>query len=100
MELDDHLKELMKQLGVAINESLSESDSVSSAMADIRAAGYDIFLVLEATIGFQKRGGGATAEPATIIESGDLVLNAQDARFLKALKICIGESGSPSSDNS
>jgi hypothetical protein len=89
MELDDRLKELMKQLGVAINESLSESESVSAAMADIREAGYDVFLVLEATIGFHKREGESSDEPAAIIESGDLVLNAHDARFLKAMKICL-----------
>ena len=44
MELDDHAKELMKQLGAAINESLSESESVSAAMNDIREAGYDVLV--------------------------------------------------------
>jgi hypothetical protein len=93
MELDDHLKDLMKQLGAAINESLSESESVSAAMSEIREAGYDVFLVLEATIGFQKRGTENPEMPAAIIESGDLVLNAQDAKFLKAMKICLGNAG-------
>ena len=93
MELDDHLKDLMKQLGVAINESLSESESVSAAMAEIREAGYDVFLVLEATIGFQRRGGETAEEPAAFIESGDLVLNAQDTKLLKAMKICLGNPG-------
>ena len=57
MEMDDNLKRLMKQLGTAINESLCDSASVSQAMTDLREAGYDIFVILEATIGFNRRPG-------------------------------------------
>ncbi len=55
MKLDDRLKQLMKELGGAINESLSESDRIANAISNIKTAGYDVFLVLEATIGFNKR---------------------------------------------
>ena|ERR1051325_6140129 len=92
MEMDDKLKALMKHLGTAINESLSESDSVSQAIADIRDAGYDVFLILEATIGFHRRGEGAADPESTTISSGDLVLNSQDAKFLKSLKITLAGS--------
>src|SRR3954454_6520223 len=53
--LDDRLKELMQELGNAINESLSDSDRIAGAIGEIKRAGYDVFLVLEATIGFNKR---------------------------------------------
>src|SRR5215813_11239250 len=53
--LDDRLKELMQELGNAINESLSDSDRIAEAIGEIKRAGYDVFLVLEATIGFNKR---------------------------------------------
>ena len=53
--MDDRLKELMQELGNAINESLSDSDRIAAAIGDIKRAGYDVFLVLEATIGFNKR---------------------------------------------
>jgi len=53
--VDDHLKELMKDLGNAINESLSESESMAEVIAEIRQSGYDVYLVLEATIGLNKR---------------------------------------------
>src|SRR5438552_13402929 len=53
--LDDRLKELMQELGNAINESLSDSDRIAAAIGEIKRAGYDVFLVLEATIGFNKR---------------------------------------------
>ena len=42
-------------MGNAINESLSDSDRIAGAIGEIKRAGYDVFLVLEATIGFNKR---------------------------------------------
>src|SRR5215831_540162 len=53
--LEDRLKDLMQELGNAINESLSDSDRIAAAIGEIKRAGYDVFLVLEATIGFNKR---------------------------------------------
>ena len=99
MELDDHLKQLMKELGMAINESLTESEPISDALANIRGAGYDVFLVLEATIGFNRRKGsdaptdGEENFRAAIpsIHSGGLALTPQDAEFLKLLRISLGE---------
>jgi len=52
--MDEHLKKLMQNLGNAINESLSDSEAIAEAIGKIKAAGYDVFLVLEATIGFQE----------------------------------------------
>ena len=97
MEMDDNLKQLMQQLGMAINQSLAESDSVSEAMANIREAGYDMFLILEATIGFHPRHEDrAAAGEFQPVESGDLVLNAQDTKFLKSLRICLTGPEEPS----
>lgn len=90
MEMDEHLKRLMRQLGVAINESLTDSPSVSEALAELREAGYDIFVILEATIGFNRRTVKSAAEPVAPVESGDLVLNAEDAQFLRSLRITLG----------
>src|SRR4051794_4826555 len=53
--MDDRLKELMQELGNAINESLSDSERIAASIGEIKRAGYDVFLVLEATIGFNKR---------------------------------------------
>lgn len=97
--LDDRLKELMQELGNAINESLSESDRIASAIGDIKRSGYDVFLVLEATIGFNKRDGDsdsddddAPVEERTTFESAGVVKwTSQDAKFLKALRISMEE---------
>jgi hypothetical protein len=54
--VDQQLKERMKELGDAINQSLSDSPSISEAVARVKEDGYDIYVVLEATIGISKQG--------------------------------------------
>jgi len=94
MEMSENLKRLMKQLGVAINESLTDSETISEAMANIRGAGYDVFLVLEATIGLNRKEDKDSRSRARVerrhLQDGELVLTPKDAEFLKSLKIRIG----------
>ena len=100
MEMNDDLKQLMKALGMAINESLTESEPISDAISNIRGAGYDVFLVLEATIGFNKRphlgeGGKSDDESRArrpSLPSGELRLTPRDTDFLKLLRISLGDS--------
>jgi hypothetical protein len=94
MQLDDNLKQLMKELGAAINDALSDSEEISEAIQNVRNAGYDVFLVLEATIGFNKRSKGEGGEEVTSsngLKSGEMKLKvtAQDLKFLRSLKISI-----------
>jgi hypothetical protein len=99
--LDDRLKELMQELGNAINESLSDSDRIAGAIGEIKRAGYDVFLVLEATIGFNKRDSEEDVDdesldtdsetPARSESSGKIRLTTQDQKFLRALKISVNE---------
>ena len=93
MQLDDNLKQLMKELGAAINDALSESEDISEAIQNVRNAGYDVFLVLEATIGFNKRSKSDNGEDITAnaLTSGEMKLKvtAQDLKFLRSLKISI-----------
>ena len=56
----------MQELGNAINDSLSESDRIAEAIGEIKKAGYDVFLVLEATIGFNRREEGSENEEEEI----------------------------------
>ena len=99
--LDERLKELMQELGNAINESLSYSDRIAGAIGEIKRAGYDVFLVLEATIGFNKREEGEEVDadeaevesdvPVRYESTGKIRLTSQDQKFLRALKISIDE---------
>jgi hypothetical protein len=69
--LEDRLKKLMQELGNAINDSLSDSDRIAEAIGEIKQAGYDVFLVLEATIGFNKREGDDEAEESPSSTPGE-----------------------------
>lgn len=98
--MDEPLKNLMQELGNAINDSLSESDRIAEAIGEIKRAGYDVFLVLEATIGFNKRDESdenSEEEPAAEPEhkrfetAGKIKFTSQDHRFLKALKIAVDD---------
>jgi len=100
--LEDRLKDLMQELGNAINESLSDSDRIAAAIGEIKRAGYDVFLVLEATIGFNKREEGEETEEGDTVELetppetgrrriSKIKLTSQDQKFLRALKISIDE---------
>ncbi len=96
--MEERLKSLMQDLGNAINESLSDSERIAEAIGEIKGAGYDVFLVLEATIGFNKREddeeaevGEMDAEPVHQESAGNIRLTTQDHKFLRALKISIDE---------
>jgi len=97
--VEEKLKDLMQELGNAINESLSDSDRIAAAIGEIKRAGYDVFLVLEATIGFNKREESdeeseveTEAEPKRRFEAnGKIKLTTQDQKFLRALKIAIDD---------
>jgi hypothetical protein len=91
--VDDHLKQLMQQLGNAINESLSESENIAEVIGEIKRSGYDVFLVLEATIGFNKRPGDEDSSPSLQRKTvpTEVSFTAQDQAFLKALRITIEE---------
>ena len=101
--MEEPLKHLMQELGNAINDSLSESDRIAEAIGEIKRAGYDVFLVLEATIGFNRRDENAedeeeenqteaAEEPKRTFEAtGKIKFTSQDHRFLRALKIAVDE---------
>jgi hypothetical protein len=102
--VDEPLKHLMQELGNAINDSLSDSDRIAEAIGEIKRAGYDVFLVLEATIGFNRRNESdedeETEESAETVEeqpkrnfeaTGKIKFTSQDHRFLRALKIAVDD---------
>src|SRR5215831_6430251 len=100
--VEEPLKHLMQELGNAINDSLSESDRIAEAIGEIKRAGYDVFLVLEATIGFNRRDENAededenqpeiADEPKRTFEAtGKIKFTSQDHRFLRALKIAVDD---------
>jgi len=92
--VDPQLKQLMKELGDAINESLSDSEQISEVVSRIKEGGYDIFLVLEATIGVSRQGEKSpdkTSLITTMSSNPEFKISDQDLKFLKSLRIKIEE---------
>jgi pentose-5-phosphate-3-epimerase len=90
--VDQQLKQLMKELGEAINESLADSDQIAEVVSRIKDGGYDIFLVLEATIGVSKPGektADKTSMVTTLTSNPEFKISEQDLKFLKQLRIKI-----------
>ena len=69
--MNQQVKDLIQKLGEAIHESVSESDQISTVVREIREQGFDVLLMLEATIGLNE----VEDEPETI----DAELDAEDA---------------------
>jgi hypothetical protein len=84
LQLDDHLKNLLRELGHAINDTVSESERITGAIAGVRAHGYDIVLKLDATIGLARRDAAGVSESAA-------KLTTQDRRFLESLRIQVDQ---------
>jgi hypothetical protein len=93
-QVDQQLKQLMNELGSAINESLADSEQIAEVVSRIKDGGYDIFLVLEATIGVSKQSDKSTEKTSlvtTLSSNADLKISEQDLKFLKSLRIKLDE---------
>ncbi len=89
---DPEIKRLMKSLGEAINETLSESPKINNCIQSIRDSGYEVFLIIEAKIGFNRMEKGESLSEAQVTKSDEPVrlnITSEDAKFLKSLKISV-----------
>jgi hypothetical protein len=89
---DAEIKRLMKNLGESINETLSDSPKINDSIQSIRDAGYEVFLIIEATIGFNRKGKGDNETISSPLKADDPVrlrITSEDAKFLKSLKIAV-----------
>lgn len=86
--MNQKVKQLIQKLGEAIHESVSESENIAGVVRNIREQGFDVLLMLEATIGLNELetpAEDAVEEPAL----GPFTRN--DLSFLKSLRISIPE---------
>lgn len=89
---DSDLKRLMKNLEESINEAISDAPGIERAIREIKEAGYEVVLVIDATIGFKPTTGeqrdSLALEPGRD-EPVRLKITPEDAKFLKSLKISV-----------
>lgn len=92
--LNDRVRELIQQLGEAIHESVVESEQIAGVVQDIRQHGFDVLLMLEATIGLNEV---STAEATEGDEAeGDGPFTSNDLNFLRSLRISVEGEEPPS----
>jgi len=84
------LRELIQQLGEAIHEAVTENDQVSGVVQDIRTHGFDVLLMLEATIALNdvaEKEAESVEVPAG--HNGELPFTQNDLSFLRSLRISV-----------
>ena len=87
--MNARVRKLIEQLGEAIHESVSESEQIAGVVQNIRSQGFDVLMMLEATIGLNEVESqpGEDGEGAQVLEGKPFT--AQDVSFLKSLRISI-----------
>jgi hypothetical protein len=93
--VDKRLNSMMKELGDAINNSLSDSDQIAEVISRIKAGGYDVFVLLEATIGFNQHDEDESETTSVNSQhcSSAFEMTTQDVKFLKSLRISLDDAG-------
>ncbi len=92
--LNQKVKNLIQKLGEAIHESVSESEDIAGVVKNIREQGFDVLLMLEATIGLNEVEGEAAEADGSLelpTEDADGPFTRSDLTFLKSLRIILPE---------
>jgi hypothetical protein len=106
--LNKRLRSLIQKLGEAIHETVSESEDIASVVQDIRKQGFDVLLMLEATIGLnevehqpkQLTSNASSGEAATGEVDSATGFTSQDVNFLRSLRIAIeSDAGTSTADS-
>lgn len=83
MEINDDAKEIVREIGTAINESVENSAQVAEAIERLRDAGYEMELTLRLEIGLRPHSGEEGEAGAS------LELTDEDVQVLQRMKIRI-----------
>jgi hypothetical protein len=86
LDIDDTAKQIVQEIGTAINESVENSPQVAEAIERLRDAGYEMELTLRLEIGLRPH---STAEESCENEDGELSLTDDDLQVLQRMKIRI-----------
>ena len=104
MAMDDKVRAYLRELGAALNEAVSSSEKVHEILAKVKAEGYGVYLVLDATVALEKRGRRSSAALPSIrrgalqtaraagggegtVETAVFQINVKDLSFLRSVGI-------------
>ena len=85
--MNQNVKKLIQKLGEAIHETVAESEDIAVVVKNIREQGFDVLLMLEATIGLNE------VEPETTEADEEQAdgFTHSDLHFLKSLRITVND---------
>lgn len=86
MELDVKTKQIVRELGEALNRAIEKSSAVADAIRRLREAGYELQLTIKMEIGLRELEETETQEQITP-EELNLDLTDEDLRTLRRMKI-------------
>lgn len=103
MEIPEHLREIVDRLGVALVKALANDEHSRALVQEIQSYGFDMALMLEATVALHKREPEADADgdaeeteesaesegSFTLDQGGASEWSAEDRAFLKTFKISL-----------
>jgi hypothetical protein len=84
VEIDDDTRQIVHEIGSAINDSIENSPQVANAIERLREAGYEMELTLRLELGLRPHSPGEDAEAGSALELTD-----EDVRVLQRMKIRI-----------
>jgi len=84
LELDDRAKEIVQEIGSAINSAVENSNEVAKAIERLRDAGYEMELTLRLEIGLRPNDSEDDEEAEAALDLTD-----EDVRTLRNMKIRI-----------
>ena len=96
MALDQRVRAALQELGAALNDAVSSSETVQAILARLREEGYDPYLVLDATVALDQKGKRASASLPSIRRGNSagsrkdgvaFQINVKDLSLLKSLGI-------------
>jgi hypothetical protein len=83
------IKRFAEELGAAIKDSITESEQIPELIAKMEGNGYDVLLVLNATIAIKERDTELMALPARTNGMVESRFSRQDVQFLKSMHISV-----------
>lgn len=90
--MNQKVKNLIQKLGEAIHESVSESENIAGVVKNIRDQGFDVMLMLEATIGLNQVEAESGAQLESSLHDQPGQFTSHDLSFLKSLRISLPDS--------
>ena len=102
--MNQKVKNLIQKLGEAIHESVSESENIAGVVKNIREQGFDVLLMLEATIGLNElemedaTGSGESSAESSEDATLEGPFTTHDLTFLKSLRISVSDDSDVTDD--